>query len=144
MTAHLNYGGIIYDLTSNTTFHQKMEAMQYNAAWAIIGAKRDSSKEKLYLKLGSGTLQQRRWFRKSCFFYKILKLKSPRYLYKLVLVALRSYRTRHCDKIPLFNIKYNFFRNSLLPSSIIEWNNLETDITNSESIWAFKKQFQNL
>ena len=30
--AHLNYGGIIYDLTSNATFHQKMEAMQYNAA----------------------------------------------------------------------------------------------------------------
>ena len=38
--------------------------MQYNAALAITGAIRGSSREKLYQELGLETLQQRRWYRK--------------------------------------------------------------------------------
>ena len=138
MRPHLDYGDILYDRAYYTTFHQKMEAVQYNAALAITSAIRGSSKEKLYQEVGLETLQQRRWYRKLYCFYKIPILKSPSYLYKLVPVPLRSYRTRQCDKIPLFNVKHTFFRNSFFSSSIIEWNNLDTDITNSEGIGAFK------
>ena len=49
-----------------------METIQYNAALAITGAIRGSSREKLYQELGLETLQQRRWYRKLCCFYKIL------------------------------------------------------------------------
>ena len=45
---HLDDGDIIYEQAYNTTFHEKMEAMQYNAALAITVAIRSSSKEKLY------------------------------------------------------------------------------------------------
>ena len=38
-----------------------METIQYNAALAITGAIRGSSREKLYQELGLETLQQRRW-----------------------------------------------------------------------------------
>ena len=48
---HLDNGDIIYNQGYNTTFHQKMEAVQYNAGLAITGAIKASSKEKLYLEL---------------------------------------------------------------------------------------------
>ena len=42
------------------SFQQKMETIQYNAALAITGAIRGSSREKRYQELGLETLQQRR------------------------------------------------------------------------------------
>ena len=35
---HLDYGDIIYDQTYNTSFHQKLELLQYNACLTITGA----------------------------------------------------------------------------------------------------------
>ena len=49
---HLDYGDVIYDQSFNNTFHQKMESIQYNAALAITGAIRGSSREKLYQEQG--------------------------------------------------------------------------------------------
>ena len=46
---HLDYGDVIYDQHYNNSFHQKLESIQYNAALAITGAIRGSSREKLYL-----------------------------------------------------------------------------------------------
>ena len=127
MTPDLDYCDIIYNQGYNTTYYQNMEAMQQNKALAITGVIRASSKEKLYLALSLETLQPRWWYKNLCRCYKILKLKSLSYLHKLVPVPLRSYRTRQSDEIPLFNVKHNFFRNSFFPSSIIEWNNIETE-----------------
>ena len=44
---HLDYGDIIYDRACNTSFHQNIESIQYNAALAITGAVRGTSREKL-------------------------------------------------------------------------------------------------
>ena len=74
---HLNFG----DISSNVQYvvSTKMVSIQYNAALAITVALRGSSREKLYQELGLKTLQQRRWYRKLCCFYKILKkYLSPR------------------------------------------------------------------
>ena len=45
--SHLDYGDIIYDQAYNVSFHQKIESIQYNAALAITGAIRETSREKL-------------------------------------------------------------------------------------------------
>ena len=65
---HLDYSDVIYDQHYNNSFHQKLESIQYNAALAITGAIRGSSREKLYEELGLESLKQRRWFRKLLFF----------------------------------------------------------------------------
>ena len=57
---YLDYGDIIYDQDYNTSFHQNIESIQYNAALAITGAVRGTSREKLYQELGFESLQQRR------------------------------------------------------------------------------------
>ena len=64
---------MIYDQTFSMSLQQKMQTIQYNAALAITGAIRGSSREKLYQELGLETVQQQRWYRKLWRFYKILK-----------------------------------------------------------------------
>ena len=73
---HLDYGDIIYDRAYNTSFHQNIESIQYNAALAITGAVRGTSREKLYQELGFESLQQRRWYRKLCCLFKIINNQS--------------------------------------------------------------------
>ena len=81
---HLDYGDIIYDNSSNATFSQMIESVQYNAALAIKGAICGSSREKLYQELGFESLHDRRWCRKLCFYYKIQHNNCPLYLTELL------------------------------------------------------------
>ena len=129
---HLDYGDMIFDQTFNMPFQQKMETIQYNAALAITGAMRGSSREKLYQELGLETLQQRRCL--------LLKSQPPKYLYSIIPIHNMLYRARQCNKIPAINVKHDFFKNTIFPSTIIEWNKLGWKIKNSESIETFKQK----
>ena len=60
---HLDYRDVIY----------KLESVQYNAAIAITGAIRSSSREKLYQELGLESLKSQRWYQKLCLFFKLKK-----------------------------------------------------------------------
>ena len=50
---HLEYGDIIYDQAYNLSFYQKLESSQYNAALALNGEIRDSSRGRLYQEQGN-------------------------------------------------------------------------------------------
>ena len=82
--SHLDYGDMIYDQTFSMSFQQRMETIQHNAALAITGAIRGTSREKLYQEFGLETLQQPRWYRKLCCFYKILTSQSLKYLNSII------------------------------------------------------------
>ena len=121
MRPHFDYGDIIYDQTYNTSFHQRLESLQYNATLAITVAIRGTSKEKLYYnELGLESLQYRRWYRKLSFLYKVIANQSPSYLFKMIPKKNMSRPTRESDNIPLLGTKHNFFQNSYFPSSIKE------------------------
>ena len=57
---HLDYGDIIYDQPNNQSLSDKIESVQYNAALAITGVIRGTSKVKLYQELGLEFLKERR------------------------------------------------------------------------------------
>ena len=105
---------------------------------AITGAIRGSSREKLYQELGSESLQQGRWYRKLCCFYKIFKNESPRYLFNIITARNPFYITRNHTNILLFKTNHIFFKNSIFPFTIIEWNNLDPKLRNSDSYGTFK------
>ena len=84
---HLDYGDIIYDKVFRRYFQKK----QYNAALAITGAIRGTSREKLCSKPDLESLQDRRWYRKLCVFYKILNNMSPKYLSDIIPSTTRRY-----------------------------------------------------
>ena len=143
MNKIVDYGDVLYDQAVNSSFHAKMESIQYNACLAITGAIRGTSREEIYQELDLESLQIRRWYRKLCLFYKFFKIEHPKYLFLLIPVRCTTYATRTEGNISLIRTKQNFFKNSFFPSAIIEWNNLEPNLRNSKSISVFKEKILN-
>ena len=71
----------------------------------MTGAIKRSSPEKLYQELGIEHLRSRRWFRKLCFFYKILKRKTLLYLLSLIPNSIRL-QTRNSNNIAPFKVRH--------------------------------------
>ena len=74
---HLDYGDVIYDCAFNESFQNKLEHVQYNAALAITGAIRGSSREKLYQALGLESLKSRQWYQNYACFSNLKKINIP-------------------------------------------------------------------
>ena len=113
---HLDYRDVIYDQPNLSSLANKIESVQYNAALAITGAIRGTSKAKLYQELGFESLKDRGWFRRLCFLYKIVSTKQPAYLYDLIPPFQRSTRNKGCIYEPFcrtMSLKNSFF--STLP-----------------------------
>ena len=135
---HLDYGDIIYDKAFIGSFQKKLETIQYNAALAITGTITGTSRKKVYSELGLESLQDRRWYRKLCVFYKILNNMSPKYLSDIIPSTTRRYSSRNENNIPLVRVNNNYFMNTFFPSTITEWNKLDLSIRNSASLNVFK------
>ena len=86
------------------------------------------------------SLRPRSWYRKLWTFFKIIKEKSPDYLFNIIAKNNSNHRTRNSYTISQFNIKHNFFKNSFFPSVIAEWNKLDSDIRNLNSLSLFKSR----
>ena len=136
--SHLDYGNVIYDQPNNSRLSDKIESVQYNAALAITGTIRGTSKEKLYQELGLESLKDRRWLRRMSYLYKIISTKLPPYLYELIPPLQRSHRYPSCFQT--FRCRTTFFQNSFLPFAITEWNKLDSDIKNIDSHAMFRKK----
>ena len=76
---HLDYDEIVYDRPNNESFISKLEQVQYNAALAITGAIKCTSRSKLYNELGLESLESRRRLRRLCFLHKIISNELPAY-----------------------------------------------------------------
>ena len=112
---------------------------------AIAVAITGSSTEKLYQELRLESLQNRRWFRKHCFFCKTVKDQSQKYLFDLIPSNNNSYQTRNSQNlvIPHFKVKNSFFPYSFFPLALVEWNKLGSNICNSPLYSTFKKKILN-
>ena len=96
--SHLDYGNGVYDRASNEPFHQSLESLQHGAAVAITEVIRGASSEKVLHELGLETLKSRRQSRKSWLFYKLIKEKSPVYLFQLISENNTPYTTRSVQR----------------------------------------------
>ena len=57
--SHFDYADVVYDQSYKSSFHEKLELIQYNTALEVTGAIRGSSSEKCYQELGLASLQSR-------------------------------------------------------------------------------------
>ena len=121
----------------------KMESIQCNTCLAITGAIRGTSIAKIYQELDLESLQLRRWYRKLCLLYKVFKNEYTKYLFQLIPVICTPNATRTDSNIPLIKTKHNFFKNSFFSFVIIEWNNLDPSLRNSNNILGFKEKTLN-
>ena len=98
-----------------------VESIQYNAALAIKGAIRGTSKEKFYHELGSESFQQteqRRWYTKLCYFYKMFKEQSPNHLFRLIPKQSTRYAVRNLKGIPQCRTNHEYFKTSFFSATI--------------------------
>ena len=123
---HLDDGDVIYDQPNNSRLSDKIETVRWNAALAITGAIRGTSKEKSYQELGLESLKDRSWLRRMSYLYKVISTKLPPYLYELIPSLQRSHRYPGCFKT--LHCRTKNFRNLFLPFTLTEWNKLDSEI----------------
>ena len=80
---------------------------------------------------------KKHWYRKLCFFFKIYKNQCPKYRFDIILQCNCQCRITNAHNIPKIGLKHQFFKSSYFPSTIIEWNKLDSNIRNSETLEIF-------
>ena len=139
--AHLDKDDVVSDEPSNDAFSNQWETVQYNAALAITGAIKKTSREELYQELGLEYLQQRRWMRRICLFCKVFSTKVPAHVYDFVPPArhLKDIQTHLTHSLAELSILKNHF----FLEVISEGNKLNPQILSSGSYNIFWKSQLN-
>ena len=130
---HLEYGDIIYDGPNNYTLSQKIESIQNNAALAITGAIKGSSRGKLYNELGFESLSDSRWCRRLCFFYKITHGLTATYLRSLIPTTYPTAYNLRRRYAPIM-ARTQRYKSSFFPQCVLEWRTLDNKILNSPTL----------
>ena len=94
----------------------------------------------LYNEVKWESLEKRRRNHKLTLFYKMYTNLTPSYLSDLVPQTVSSvsrYNLRNSHALQTVDARSNNYYYSFLPSTVREWNNLPSDVTQSESIAAF-------
>ena len=146
---HFDFCDVIYNLpvkqdifTSkmNLSFWmEKIEKVQYQAAIAVTGTWKTTSREKIYDELGWEPLWKRRWFRHLVQFYKIQNGLTPSYLTELV-PPLRAhlYGLRSNNVLQSYKCNRNIFKNSFYPYGTELWNKIGPELRQLPSLVKFK------
>ena len=115
---HLDYGDVTYDQPNNDAFCSRIESVQYNAALAITGAIKGSSRERLYHELGLESLRDRRWYRRLTYFFNIVSFNAPTYLSSLLPIKQPSYDLARKNLFRNFTLHTDYFKNSFFPNCV--------------------------
>ena len=120
---------------------KRLEQTQYHAALAATGVWKGINRQKLYNELGWEDLYYRRWYRRLCHFYNLRKTGSPGYLFaEIPNEREQLYNLRHTSVYEQFVGRTIRFSHTYFQNALYEWNNLDQDIRNSQSISEFKRK----
>ncbi len=134
----LEYADVVW---SNITQELKneLESVQTEAARIVCGATKYCNIQKLYHELNWETLETRRNKHKLILFYKMKNGLAPPYLCDLIPQQIQNrYVLRNATDIPIIPCRTQLYRNSFLPSTILDWNRLAENIRTAPTLAAFK------
>ena len=149
---HLDYFDVIYHIPPKqdkfsvvlNSLMETVEKVQYQAALAVTGAWKGSSRSKLYEELGWESLSDRRC-RRILQIHKILNNKTPSYLQtKLPRHRRPLYRLNIADDFHEIRCKSSRYMNSFFPDGIKAWNNVIGHFPNIPSINILKGHILSL
>ena len=83
------------------------------------------------------SLRSRRWLRRICYFYKLIKTEKLLHLVYLIPPKLNS--LRHPNTYPVMRCRNDYFKNSFTLYVVREWKRLRTENRNSNSSQEFRK-----
>ena len=128
---------------SLSTLMGKVESVQYQAALAVTGAWKGTSRLKIYNELGWEALSSRRSSRRILQLHKILDKKTPSYLYnklpsnrQALIVLPYVFQEYDCRTLR--------YRNSFYPDAINLWNRMIQHFEHFPTYSELKKYLQSL
>ena len=136
----LEYGDVVWD-NCNSALSDCLELIQKRAGRIITGAILRTSTEVLYKELGWTSLKERRKASRLGLLHKIVNDNAPPYLQECLpdTVGNRSrYPLRNRDDIENLNVRLNVYENSFFPRTIVEYNNVDSDIRDSIATENFR------
>jgi len=145
---HLDYCDVIYHIPSKQNqlgevlnyLMEKAEQVQYQAAVAITGTWRGSSRSKLYEELGWESLSDRRLSRRIMHFHKIVNNKTPSYLHNKLPPHRRAlYRFNNDNTFQEIRFNSDRYMNSFFPNVVKLWNTVILDFEVMPSITILKR-----
>ena len=139
---HLDYGDIIYhkyDPEMHLNLTQKLEETQYLAALAVTGTWRGTNRQRLFNELGWESFYDRRWHRRLCYLFFLIKSKSPEYLYsELPQERQMQYSLRNLTSFKQPVSRTARFASMHFDSPLFGGNLLDDETRNSKSLFQFK------
>ena len=153
--SHLDYCDIIYHEplkvhqpplgVTLTALMEKIEGVQYQAALAITGTWKGSSRTKLYEELGWESLSDRRMSRRILQIHKIENNITPSYLK----VKLPVHHGLHVGgNLPKTFLEYRWktdrYKKSFFPDAITQWNIFITHFNDLPSFYTLKSHMMSL
>ena len=139
--------GTLFLITVRLISVEKLEKINIEAARIVTGATKLVSINTLYNECGWETLEKRREKHKLIQFYKMKNGLTPEYLNDLIPPLHRdqhSYNTRNSQNLVGIQCRTTYHFNSFIPSTIRIWNNIPSNIKESESIHSFKQALCSL
>ena len=126
-----------YDPDLRLDLTKRLEQTQYSAALAVTGAWRGTSRQRLFNELGWENLYDRRL----CHFFTLKTTQHPEYLFSHISPERKiTYNLRNSGAYPEKGSRTVRFSNTYFQNVITEWNLLNSDVRNSESLAAFKRK----
>ena len=102
-----------YDQQENESFSSKIESVHCSVSLAITGARRGTSQEKLYQELRLEFLRRRKWLRRMCYFYKLIKTQKLLFLVNLIASKLNS--LYNSNTYSVIRCRSNYSKNYFIP-----------------------------
>ena len=145
---HFDYCDVIYHvppllgpngLLSLNFLMERIEKIQYQAALAVSGSWKGSSRNKLYDELGWESLSYRRWHRRLSQLYKIHNNLTPKYLHHN-LPGIRHYHEANTKTFHQIRCRTTKYCNSFFPDSTKAWNNNINVFKSCKSLPSFKNK----
>ena len=121
----------------------KIETCQITAAKIVTGAKKGTSHIKLLKEVGWTKLEERRRVNQLCVMHKMVHKHEPEYLHELLPDIINDdihYDLRNKNNLREFLCRTEKYKNSFIPKTIKEWNNLPEDFKNQPNYDIFKRQ----
>ena len=73
-------------------------------------------------------------------FFKVIKNQSPKYLFELIPTTSQAYMARDKKVFLFLMLNMTVLKILFFPSTVIEWNKLDSNIRNCESLAPFRKR----
>lgn len=141
----LEYGNVIFD-NCTAADSNSLELIQRRAALWCTGAFRRSPTTSLLNDLGWDTLANRRSNAKLFLMFKIINGLTPEYLSNLIppqVQASTTYTLRNRVNFRIPFARTQLMKNSYIPASLRQWNNLDPELRNSRTLPTFKSKIKS-